>query len=734
MLTHSTYQLWLSLGFSAYFITGLPFPAQQPPGQAGSTPQPQTQIRTISEAVVLDLVVRDTRGRPVTDLTATEIEVLENGVRQEITSFRMVSKSELPTRTELKAEDRTIDPLRHINLVTLVFERLGNEARQFSRKAAEDFLQTGLGKNTLVAVFAIDRRLYVLQEFTNDPKLLREAVKQATSGDTRFYTRSEEVKEKLEEVSTSLEAAQEQMTVLQDRGISSDPQEALRQMAAFQTALTQAALARITINALRNVEGLLREQQGHASLDSLRALVREQRGLTGRKTLIFFSEGLQIPPNIVDRFRFVISEANRSNVSVYAVDARGLITTELTSSARSLLQQAADVSRQQMQTTGGAVSRSEVMIGESAEESLRLNVQGTLEDLAGGTGGFLIANTNDARPGMRLINEDIRTYYELVYVPQTIKYDGQFRTIAVNVSRPNIRVQTRSGYFALPPNEGSPLLPYELPLLAALNSNPLPRDFEYQARMLHFDHHGDKVDHTLVMEVPLGYFNFSEDKTTNTYRTHFSLMALLKDAEGKVVERFAQDYPLTGPLDKVPALRSGNVIFLRNVALAPGSYVLETVAVDPENSRRSTSRTEFAVEGASRGVKISSLSVIRRADQLKPEEKNTYNPLRYQDVKIVPNLGEAIQAGPDAQLGLHCVIYASPQIAEKPHLTLTLLREGQIIARGSPELPPPEEGGRIPFVATLPIGTFMPGNYEVRATVRQGPSAAEEKAFFTLSP
>jgi hypothetical protein len=47
-------------------------------------------VRLGTEEVLLDLVVRDKRGRPVRDLKASEVEVLEDGLAQRITSFRRV--------------------------------------------------------------------------------------------------------------------------------------------------------------------------------------------------------------------------------------------------------------------------------------------------------------------------------------------------------------------------------------------------------------------------------------------------------------------------------------------------------------------------------------------------------------------------------------------------------------------------------------------------------------------
>ena len=130
----------------------------------------------------------------------------------------------------------------------------------------------------------------------------------------------------------------------------------------------------------------------------------------------------------------------------------------------------------------GAVTVDEVMIAENAEESLRANVQDTLGELAQSTGGFLTANTNDFKPNMQRIATDIGSYYEAAYVPVNQEFDGKFRKISVKVTRPGVTVQSRAGYFALPPGEGSALLPFEMPLLTALTVDPPPHAFEYQAR------------------------------------------------------------------------------------------------------------------------------------------------------------------------------------------------------------------------------------------------------------
>ena len=64
---------------------------------------------------------------------------------------------------------------------------------------------------------------------------------------------------------------------------------------------------------------------------------------------------------------------------------------------------------------GRMITREEVVLIENAEAAMRMNAQGTLDDLARSTGGFLVANTNDPRTLIERVSEDVRAYYEVSY-------------------------------------------------------------------------------------------------------------------------------------------------------------------------------------------------------------------------------------------------------------------------------------------------------------------------------
>ena len=360
------------------------------------------------------------------------------------------------------------------------------------------------------------------------------------------------------------------------------------------------AQARALANMLRLANDLQAQQQGGTSLYPLLALMKGQKDLAGRKTLIYVTEALDVPPNLEAVFRSVISEANRANVSVYAIDARGLDTSRALDGARDLMDRARRISLDTMENEGvGAVSKEEIKLSETAEGALRANVEGVLQDLAEGTGGFLVANTNNFKPGAEKIAADISGYYELTYTPPPLEFDGRFRAIEVRVARKDVTVQTRNGYFALPPGEASAVFPYEVPLLGALSVAEPPADFPMRAQALHFgDAAGGGRDHKIVVEVPISDLEMTTDELAGTYGLHLSLIAEVTDRDGAIVERYSEDYPFEGPIDRAEALKGGNIVFKRRLGLPPGDYVLEVAGQDRTTGKISVSaRTLLGAEG-----------------------------------------------------------------------------------------------------------------------------------------
>jgi VWFA-related protein len=714
--------LVLSLGAAAAF-------PQQPP-----EPPPDLKrdvFRVDTEVVLLDVVVRDKKGRTVRDLRSDEVQVYEDDVRQEIDGFRFLDSraagEALEAAQETDAETRPAPPLaesRHLNLVTLLFDRLDPDGRAIARKAALSFLEMEDRPDVYVSVFQIGESLKLLHQFTTEREVVRHAILRATGElDTQYTAATEQLVEATRQAD---EARQRADGVMQGGPGSSDS-------GASAAALgQQVAMADMTVNALRLTEALQREQQGRSALFAVLALARQQQALAGRKTILFFSEGLQTPPTLEHVLKTAISEANRANVSVYAVDARGLSTASNLTAARDTLQQAVNAGMRQ-QMTGGytPVTREEATIADNAEAAIRMDPIGTLGDLASSTGGLLIANTNDVRAGVARAVGDLRGYYELAYSPSNREFDGRFRRIALKVTRPGVTLQTRSGYFAMPRGEGTAIFPYEVDLLRAMRASSPPHDFPLRARAFRFGHEEAGTRYTMVLEFPLEAIGFLHDQDPSLERAHFSFMGVLRDASGSVVEKFSQDSPLWVPRRQQAALRNGNAVFMRSFTLPGGRYSMEAAAEDQQTGRKTVDLSRLIVAETNPPLALSNLAVVKRTEPVAKGALASDDPFRVGDVRIVPWVSDAeVGAGEDVKLFL--VAYASGGVDGPPGLSLEFVRGGRVVGQAAPELPSPDSKGRIPYLLTLPATRFPPGLYEVRAELKRGASRAWERCSFRI--
>ena len=219
---------------------------------------------------------------------------------------------------------------------------------------------------------------------------------------------------------------------------------------------------------LDHYERLERDQEGFATINSLLAVISPMQNLPGRKTIIFFSEGLKIPPAVQAKFPAVINAANRANVSIYSIDAAGLrVESNTGEAAREINSIAAARMGQQGRGSDRGSSGPYMRSLERNEDLLRFDPRSGLGALSDQTGGFLIHDTNDLVSGLRRIDDDMNGYYFLTYVPQNKDYDGRFRRISVKVTRSNVDMQSRQGYYAVESAGQLPMLDFEAPAIAA---------------------------------------------------------------------------------------------------------------------------------------------------------------------------------------------------------------------------------------------------------------------------
>ena len=140
-------------------------------------------VQAATTAVLVDVVVRDKRGQPVTDLTAADFEIHEDGVLQEIgaitlytreSSVRLATREAgaAPASPEPAAAKASPEPPPEA-VIALVFDRLAPEARAVAHKAALGYISQLEQNPSLVGVFGIDLSLSTYQSYTRDTARLR---------------------------------------------------------------------------------------------------------------------------------------------------------------------------------------------------------------------------------------------------------------------------------------------------------------------------------------------------------------------------------------------------------------------------------------------------------------------------------------------------------------------------------------------------------------------------------
>jgi hypothetical protein len=484
---------------------------------------------------------------------------------------------------------------------------------------------------------------------------------------------------------------------------------------------------------IRQGDRLLRQQQEGSPLYFLMALAKGQASAPGRKSVLYFTSGLTVSGILNDFFKSTQSEANRAHVAFYPMDIGGLAIDSEAQVARDAAEAIRRDSMSIDPLAGGRTSTDKVQLGERVEASTRTNWKQPLSELGENTGGFAVLDTNDYRKPMERLAADLGGYYEITYAPSAAGWDGAFRTTEVKVSRAGAKPQQGNGYIATPPDESGPILAYEMPLLQALQAAEAKKDFPVTAGTFAFGTTPEGREVTLIAELPTSSFKITTDPKAKLYKLHFALLALVKDAKGQTVERVSQDYPLQGPLDKLPQLQQGHVVFKRKLVVAPGSYSLELVAQDRESAATTVHRVPLQVSAA-QGLGMSSVVIVRRMEPSPPVQPGTpEDPLRGEAMRIVPSLDDPISKATTAKLPVYVVVYPVAG-AGTPQMTLEFSAEGRPEGRNSVMLPAPDPDGRIRFLAPIPIDRYGPGRHELKVTVRQGSASAEEKVAFTLQP
>jgi VWFA-related protein len=398
--------------------------------QSGQLPQPR--FRTAVDVVEVSVLARDRAGRLVTDLTQADFRVLENGAPQQIVAFERVMipapaaaavKATPPAARDVASNEHLPDA--RIYVLVLDSVHVASTRARNVRAFARQFIEKHVGPDDIVAVLSPGALDTATQDFTNDKSRLLAAVDQFTGSKM---------------TSAILEIDQERRAAALGGGVMAhdgrDPSDAARANAAV---------------ALHSV---------------LEAMASHLERIPGRrKSLLLFSEGIDYDlgdvmgtvqrqgSDVMLAMNRAMGALMRTNVSLYAIDPRALMSAEADLVATPLFQPGSDAI-----VTGRTFA-------DEQSDSIR-----SLEAVAGATGGFAAVNGNQLTGAFERIVEESGTYYVVGYVSSKPPKPGEFRSIDVKVDRPDVRVTARRGYMA--PRRDQARVAVEQP--AATNPLPFP--------------------------------------------------------------------------------------------------------------------------------------------------------------------------------------------------------------------------------------------------------------------
>jgi VWFA-related protein len=728
----------LSLSVSAVLVlvAGAALSGQST-GQADKT----QSFSARATAILVDVVVRDRNGRPILDLVDADFAVAEDGVAQRIDSFSRVTQGRgigvnvawrSPERTTVvsspasggaSSETPPSDPAE-ASTTAIVFGHLSSESLRLAQRATLDYIPMAGDSPVRVGVFAADPSIRILQRYTNDRTRVRQAVASVAPSGT---SAEEQASDRTDE----LLARRRQLwgDTGQSTGSSGTGAALARTGAEVGQRETELQLIEKELSMIRSFDQIDREHRGYDVSQGLQGVVESLAQYSGRKSIVFFSEGLPVSPALSARLDSLIEAANRANVTTYAVDAHGL---RAKSSVLALQKEVDTFAEERMIQNQTGVTRTErplTMSLERVEDTLKLDSRSGLARLASDTGGFLIEGSNDLSAAFRRIDEDNQFHYLLTYSPTNIALDGKFRAIQVKVRRPGVHVFARKGYRAITtprPVDTS----FEAPALALLDRGPLPNAFPIYAAGFTFPEAKQPGLTPLLVRVSAATLRFDVDAQRSTYSAQAAIVMRVRDAQGGEAQRFSQQYVLTGHAQDVDAAKRGEILFYRQTDLAPGVYTVESIVFDPLARAGSARLATITVPAASSAFAVSSLVLVSRIEDLRnlPGESEPTAPLYVGRTLLYPNLGEPVSLAAANELPFYFTVYG---MSRGLTASAQLVRNGQVLA-DAPLALPESSGPRVQHVGRLPIGALPVGTYELRIRVSDGNRDQTRSAFFTL--
>jgi VWFA-related protein len=648
---------------------------------------PQDQPRPSDEDVIhinvnlvqVDAVVTDSKHHLVTDLRASDFQVLQDGKPQKITNFSYVSLRPAPAIAAAAPPAKVkgipppppvpLRPEQARRLIALVVDDLGLAFDSVARVrgALKKFVDEQMQPGDLVAIVRTGAGMGALQQFTADKRVLYAAIDRV-----RFNSMGRV-------------------------GVSSfDP---------------LGSGERTTLDAER--EGVV----AAGSLGAIRYVVNGLRELPGRKAVVLFSENLKLfsrdgeNVRVMQGVRELEDAANRASVVIYSIDPRGLETLQLTAADNTGRMSAKQISRVPMIRSAQQFRSQEGMVM-----------------LANDTGGRFFSNSNDIAGALRDAVTDTEGYYLLGYHPDASTFDvngrPKFHSVKVKLLRAGLEVRSRSGFFGRSDLLHEPKPQGRQAEMAAALSSPFGANgIHVRLTTVYAQSPSAGPFVTAMLYIDPKDLRFT-DQPDGWHKALFDVAAVTFDANGQPVDSSGKTYTMQlKDAAYENALKTGLVYTMQHPVKKPGAYQMRVALRDADSGQVGSASEFIEVPDVSKGKLTLSSLVLRKyvpdaaIDTAKPNSKSG------SETSSLGNPATRMfEPGDDILYGYQ-ILNAHGEANQKPEIEsfARVFRDGQEIFTGKPQPldmsgePDPSHlvGGGV-----LRLGTKMaPGDYVVQIVV-----------------
>jgi VWFA-related protein len=431
-----------------------------------TTSEPATTFKVAAKAVVVDVVVTDSKGHPVKGLRQQDFHLAEDGNAQDISYFRESGDAEAPS------VETPSQPIAAGRFVSGTAPALAPSPAKLSANVFSNHARSGQpGAGTMILFDTLNTpsqdqasaRQQLIKFLQSKPKDSQFALCTLGGGASPLrliqgFTVDDTV------LLAAAKGGKGSPKVVRWKASASGTENSV----GIVGILAQGGRSSGFQNLLSALQGMQDEQRVTdtdarvgITTDAMMSLARYLSGIPGRKNLVWLSGSFPMSvlaayhsgapaldnPNYAYKIKRLTNLLAEAQVAVYPVDVRGL---------------AGDGSgADSAGTMGGpppiqdSVGAGRLILSPSASIPQAMQVAGqqeaeraTLMEFATATGGTAFLNTNGISEAIATANEQGSDYYTLSYSPTNKRFDGKLRKIKVGLAETGCRLHYRQDYFA----------------------------------------------------------------------------------------------------------------------------------------------------------------------------------------------------------------------------------------------------------------------------------------------